>query len=459
MSAGISRLHALAAAQGPPDPAPLALPRGDAHRLPGDHLGPHRPGSVARPGQADGRDRQRAARRADELLGRRPASRRRAVRQRALQVRQAGGGQDARGGGRQGALRRGPRRARRAPGRDEEAPGRDQLAGTTPPTVEVLYNGDDPIRAQLAESTIKSRLADANKALSDKLTQLAAQYLRILLKGGDFSILGQKFDVLGLERSKTSLEQTLSTLPPDSQQARNVKQVIDFAQIAIENLGLSDKVLAAVGQPLAVKRTVIAGHRTTLDAFAVAVSVTVSLMFVTVLLASGMLALEREEHAFGRLVRGLVSRLALLGEKVALAAACAFVVTLVMLCGIGIFVTLDWGRFALWLAALAGGAVAFGALGVAIGALAREVRAASLLAFLLTLPIAFLALVPAGTVATWLYDVIRGVSALFPFRPALQAVDAALNGAQPGLGQTLAHLAVLAVAYLALARVALARFQ
>jgi ABC-type multidrug transport system permease subunit len=333
------------------------------------------------------------------------------------------------------------------------------LAGTTPPTVEVLYNGDDPLRAQLAESTIKSRLADANKALSDKLTQLAAQYLGILLKGGDFSILGQKFDVLGLERSKASLEHTLSTLPPGSQQARDVKQVIDFAQIAIENLGLSDKVLAAVGQPLAVKRTLIAGRRTTLDAFAVAVTVTVSLMFVTVLLASGMLALEREEHAFGRLVRGLVSRLGLLGEKVALAAACAFVVTLVMLCGIGIFVALDWGRFALWLAALAGGAIGFGALGVAIGALAREVRAASLLAFLLTLPIAFLALVPAGTVATWLYDVIRAVSALFPFRPALQAVDAALNGAQPGLGQTLAHLAILAVAYLAIARVALARFQ
>ena len=31
-----------------------------------------------------------------------------------------------------------------------------------------------------------------------------------------------------------------------------------------------------------------------------------SLMFVALLLAAGMLALEREEHAFGRLVRGLV---------------------------------------------------------------------------------------------------------------------------------------------------------
>ena len=51
------------------------------------------------------------------------------------------------------------------------------------------------------------------------------------------------------------------------------------------------------------------------------------------------------------------------------------------------------------------------------------------------------------------------MSALFPFRPALQAVDAALNDSRPGLGQALTHLAALAVAYLALARVALARFR
>ena len=46
-------------------------------------------------------------------------------------------------------------------------------------------------------------------------------------------------------------------------------------------------------------------------------------------------------------------------------------------------------------------------MGVAIGGLAREVRAASLLAFLLSLPIAFLALVPSGAVAPALYDVIN----------------------------------------------------
>jgi ABC-2 type transport system permease protein len=333
------------------------------------------------------------------------------------------------------------------------------LAGSSrPPTLEVVYNVEDPVKAQIVESTIKSRLADANQALSEQLTTLAGRYLDIITRGGDFSLLGQRFDVLGLERSSALLGQALRRLPPGSREADGVRRVMDFAQVAIANLDLSRPVLASVGRPIAVRRTVLEGRNTPLDAFAVAVSVTISLMFVTVLLAAGMLALEREDHAFTRLVRGLVSRLGLLGEKVALSAGCAFAASLATLCGIGAFVDLDWGRFALWLAALGGGAVAFGAMGVAVGAVAREVRAASLLAFLLALPIAFLALVPAGAVAGSLHDAMRLVSALFPFRPALEAVDAALNGTDPGLGAALAHLAVLAVAYLTIARAAIARF-
>jgi ABC-2 type transport system permease protein len=201
---------------------------------------------------------------------------------------------------------------------------------------------------------------------------------------------------------------------------------------------------------------VIDGSRTPLDAFAAAVAVTVSLMFVTLLLASGLLALEREEHAFSRLVRGLVTRWQLLGAKIGLAALCAGAVTLLMLVGLAAFVGLDWGRAPLWLAALALGALAFAAMGVAVGALAREVRAASLLAFGLSLPIAFLALVPSGAVATGLYDVIRVISALFPFKPALDALDAAISGG--GLAGPLLHLALLAVAFGVLARLGLRRF-
>jgi ABC-type Na+ efflux pump permease subunit len=115
------------------------------------------------------------------------------------------------------------------------------------------------------------------------------------------------------------------------------------------------------------------------------------------------------------------------------------------------------GRLPLWVAALAAGALAFAALGLAIGAVAQEVRAASLLAFMLALPLAFLALVPSGAVAPALYDVIRAVSAAFPFKPALDALDAALNDSGGLLGP-LAHLALLFAAFGVLSRLALRRF-
>jgi ABC-type transport system involved in cytochrome c biogenesis permease component len=330
------------------------------------------------------------------------------------------------------------------------------LQGGPPPTLQVLYNADDPVKNQYVLSAIKSRLADANRALSDKLTQIASGYLDILLHGGSFSLLGQRFEVLGLQRSQRIIDASLGTLPPRSRAA--LAQVSSFARLAIANLDLSKPVLSSISSPVKVDSRSISGRSAPLDAFAVAVAVAISLLFVTVLLAAGMLALEREEHAFGRLVRGLVSRWTLLGEKALLSAACAFAVSLVMLCGIGLFVHLDWQRFPLWVAALAVGALGFGALGTAIGALAREVRVASLLAFLLALPIAFLALVPSGAVSTGLYDVIRVVSALFPFKPALQGLDAAINDTTPALPGPLVHLALLAAAYFAIARAALARF-
>jgi ABC-2 type transport system permease protein len=142
-----------------------------------------------------------------------------------------------------------------------------------------------------------------------------------------------------------------------------------------------------------------------------------------------------------------------------LAAGCSLVLAFAMLAGIGAFVGLQWSRVGLWLAALAVAALAFGALGVAIGALAREVRAASLLAFLLSLPLAFLALVPAGAVASGLYDAIRAISLIFPYKAALQALDAAVNRSAPGLGVSLAHLLALTVLFGVLARIGLRRVE
>ena len=176
------------------------------------------------------------------------------------------------------------------------------------------------------------------------------------------------------------------------------------------------------------------------------------------LLVAGSLALEREENAFPRLTRGLVSPAGLLGEKVLLGMIVGLVVTMLMLAGMQIFVPLQWDRIGLWLLAIVAGGAALATAGAALGAAAREVRAVSLLAFMVTLPIAFLSLVPSGAVGSGVFDAVGVITALFPFKPALQAITAALDSAGPGIGRPLLHLAILIVAYGLLARLALRRF-
>ena len=324
-------------------------------------------------------------------------------------------------------------------------------------TVEVYYNAEDPAKRQFVENTIKAQVQSANSALTKRVAKEALKLLDLISTGGQYSFLGQSFDVLGLERAERILAQAKAELPPGSAARGELDRVIAFGKLARENLSFSDDVLAVVGEPIQVKATALDGGTTSLSSFAVALAVAVSLMFITLLLAAGTLALEREENAFSRLVRGLVSKTGLLVEKAGLAAVCSVSVSLLMLAGLGLFVELDWSRFPLWLAAITLGALAFAALGLAIGALTRDVRAASLLAFMICLPLAFLALVPSGAVAPALYDVIRAVSAVFPFSPALDALDAALNDAGD-IGGPLLHLAGLTLAFGALGRLALQRF-
>jgi len=326
-----------------------------------------------------------------------------------------------------------------------------------PGTIEVFYNAEDPAKKQFVENTIKSQVQSANSALTKRLGAEALRLLELIRTGGEYTFLGQRFDVLGLQRSERILREARRELPRGSRTGREMDAAIQFAALARENLGFSDEVLASVGEPIRVESTVIEGGATSLTSFAVAVAVAVSIMVITVLLAAGTLALEREENAFSRLVRGLVSRSALLAEKAVLAAACSLLVGLLMLAGLGLFVDLRWERFPLWMAGLAAAATAFACLGLAIGALSREVRAASLLAFMLSLPLAFLALVPSGAVSPGLFDVIRAISALFPFKPTLDALEAALNGAG-GLGGPLLHLAALSLGFGVLSRLALRRF-
>jgi ABC-2 family transporter protein len=323
--------------------------------------------------------------------------------------------------------------------------------------VRVYFNSEDPVKYRFVQDTIKSEVQDANAALTKQLTKVAVSYLNLISTGGKINIFGQSLDVLGLSKAEAIVTAAQTQLPANSPLRGDLAQVAQFAKLAIDNLKLSGGVLKSVGTPIQVDQTIVKGGHTPLDAFAVAIAVSISLMFVTLLLAAGVLALEREENAFLRLVRGLVSRTGLLVEKVGLAALCAVAVSLIMLAGISLFVTLSWGRFPLWVLGLALGALGFGAMGVAIGGLAREVRAASLLAFMVALPIAFLALVPSGSVSEGLFQVIRVISALFPFKPTLQAMNSALNGSG-SIVAPLIHLAALTLGFGAIARLSLRRF-
>ena len=325
-------------------------------------------------------------------------------------------------------------------------------SGVSQAQIEVIYNGN-AVEQSFVRSTIDATLAQANLALSEQIKSVAVHDLNLLLSGGHIGPLGSQ-ELIGLRQLPGTLKGIAGRQPPGGDRA-TLTRIAGFASLAANNLGIAADVLTTVSQPITVHRRLLQGKRTPLDTYAVVVAVSISLMFLCVLLAAGGVALEREEHTIARLVRGLVSRTGLLAEKALLAAVCAFVVALVMLLGVSAFVSLDVSRIGLWVAALAFGALGFGALGVAIGALAREVRAASLLAFLLSLPLVFLALVPSGSVATGLYDVIGTVSFLFPYKAALQALDAAVNGASPSLGVSIVHLLGLTLLFGVLARLGL----
>ena len=331
------------------------------------------------------------------------------------------------------------------------------LGGGDPPAVEVYFNAENALKRRYVQATIDATLADANKALADEIFKESARYLNLIVVGGqiDLPVIGA-VDILGLRNAQRIIDAALAGMPEDAPSRAALQQVSRFAQLAADNLDVSKPILASIATPIQVKERAIGGSNASLDVFGVEVAVVISLMFVTLLLAAGMLALEREEHAFGRLVRGLVSRTGLLAEKIGLAGLCAWALAVVMLAVLVAFLDLGWSRTPAWLLALALGAAGFAALGVAIGALAREVRAASLLAFMLALPIAALALIPSGAVSGTLYDAVRIVSGAFPFKPALSALDAALNGGD--LLAPLAHLAALTLAFAAIARLALRRF-
>src|SRR3954447_19757424 len=114
----------------------------------------------------------------------------------------------------------------------------ESLASLNPsqPTVKVLVNEEDPVKASLVNDRIDTLINQANLKLSKKVTRLAANYLTLLLRGGHLSLLGQTLNILGLQHTQQILEAIQPELPKDSPFAGALQRVITFARLARQNL-------------------------------------------------------------------------------------------------------------------------------------------------------------------------------------------------------------------------------
>jgi len=163
-------------------------------------------------------------------------------------------------------------------------------SATAQAEVEVVYNGD-ALEQSIVQSQIGSALAQANLGFSKQIQQAAARVIEVLLKGGSLGALGANQNLIALDAIPPLLHGVMAHQPPGPDRAA-LERVADFAQFAAQNLAISRQVLSTIGQPIRVRSTLLHGRRTPLDTFAVVVAVTVSLMFLCILLAAGGVALE-----------------------------------------------------------------------------------------------------------------------------------------------------------------------
>ena len=288
-------------------------------------------------------------------------------------------------------------------------------------TVELAPGG---LRPRL-EQQVQALVYSLNRQLQRAYVGTNIQYVRLILHGGTGSFLGRKFQLLGLDGS----QRVLSKLPPDPR----VDQLRDFVGDARLALAQTDDALRATANPIQLRRVNDKGRSWLLGAQVQAYALAVTLTFLALVLAAGALAAERDENVIGRLVRGLVRRRELIAAKVALAALVGGALGLTVALVFGAIVEVGgveggepWDRLPLVAVGLllAGGAI--GAVGTLVGALAREARAASLVAVLVVLPVVFLGLVPREIVpaAGWVSDAL-------PFAHAVRFFSAALYDVSP----------------------------
>ena len=300
-----------------------------------------------------------------------------------------------------------------------------------------------------------------NRLLQEAYIAANLEYVQLLVEGGEASFLGEEFDVVGLDEADELLS-SLRTRTSDPDALAEIDELANFVDEAKLALEQTDETLSATANPIELAIDREAGRTWLLGAQLQAYALALTLAFVCVLLAAGAVAAERDENVVGRLVRGLVRLWELVAVKVLLGAVIALAIGLALALVFGVAAEVadvegggPWSRLPLLAIGLALAGGAFGAFGVLLGVLARESRTAVLVAFLVTLPLVLVGVVPEGSVAAagWL-------SAVFPFGHAVDFFEAALFDIDPWrtVGVEALWLAGLGAAFAAAARAGVRRF-
>lgn len=300
-----------------------------------------------------------------------------------------------------------------------------------------------------------------NRLLQEAYIAANLEYVTLLVEGGEADFLGEEFDVVGLEEAGRLLDR-LRERTDDPEALDEIDELATFVSEARLALEQTDETLRATANPIELTTDREAGRTWLLGAQLQAYALALTLSFVCVLLAAGAIAAERDENVVGRLVRGLVRLRELVTAKVLLGATVALALGLVLAVVFGIAAEAagvdggqPWSRLPLLAVGLILAGAAFGAFGVLLGVLARESRAAVLVAFLVTLPLVLIGVIPSGSVgaAGW-------ISALFPFAHAVDFFESALFALDPWreVGVATLWLLGLATAFATAARMGVRRF-
>jgi ABC-2 type transport system permease protein len=324
---------------------------------------------------------------------------------------------------------------------------------TKSPTLEVsVTRGGTSGRVR---QQVQALVYTLNQKLQRAYIDANLEYVHLLLHGGDGHFLGQSFNVIGLDGTKKLLD----TLPPN-ERVKRIKQFVHDARLALARTG---DALRATAAPIQLVEQPQRGRTASLSAQVQSYALGLTITFLSLVLAAGALAGERDENVLGRLARGLVPSGRLVAAKVALAGIVAMVLGLGVAFAFAAVIVIGdapggepWGRLPVLAAGLALTGAALGAVGSLVGALAREARTASLVAVLLVLPIVFLGLIPPEVFAAagWISDGL-------PFAHGVRLFSATLYDLHPwgAIARETAWLVGLGALFSLLARSAVRPFR